>query len=639
MLNGRHHRIALALARTLIPGTERLPAPDAALIARAEMMLHETAPSLVPAWRWLHDAIDVASVAQTGRRFHALDDARRTRVVERWQASGGGRVPLSLVALLYKLLHFDTPEMHAAMGGRLRPERRVVDRPRWLDQIHRASTWSDGDIECDVVVVGTGAGGAFVGRELAKRGYAVVFIEKGEHLRRDAFDGSSVEAYRRFLRSSFAIGNAIIPIFSGELVGGSTAVNGGTCFHTPPWILDDWCEKLGTSDLSPENMADYFARVENVLDVAPSLQREVGPIRDVVARGCDALGWHHFPIRRNARGCTGTGFCHFGCPSDARRSTNLSAIPNALESGAMLLTEAIVDEITLSGNRATGVSVVAKSGQRIRVRAEAVVLAAGTLATPLLLLDQGICNTSGQVGRNLSIHPSVGVLGLMEEEINGHHFTPQGYGCDEFLRDGELILTAQPDTNVAASLFPLTGKPLMNVLESLPHLAGLGLLIRDHSANGRVWRDVGGRPLITYHVTPEDRALLQAGMVHCMEMLLAAGATRFYPTLASMPIVLPHQIGEFRAMLPRAADYSFVSYHPLGTCRMGKDPRNSVVGLDHQTHDVRRLYIADGSTVPGPLGVNPQLTIMSMAVRAADRIHDALGRATMTTARDERLVS
>src|SRR5207237_7065405 len=102
-----------------------------------------------------------------------------------------------------------------------------LDRPRWLQQIHRADDWTEGDIDCDVVVVGTGAGGAVVGRELAERGLAVAFVEEGEHYRRDAFDGSLVRAHQRFYRAAVAIGNAMIPVFIGRLVGGSSAINGG----------------------------------------------------------------------------------------------------------------------------------------------------------------------------------------------------------------------------------------------------------------------------------------------------------------------------------------------------------------------------------------------------------------------------
>ncbi len=244
--------------------------------------------------------------------------------------------------------------------------------------------------------------------------------------------------------------------------------------------------------------------------------------------------------------------------------------------------------------------------------------------------ERGLGGASGQLGRNLTLHPSFGVSGLMDEPINGHQFIPQGYGCDEFVRDGELILGAQPDTNVAAVVFPMIGRPLMQTMEVLPRIASLGVMIRDSDSQGRVWRNVRGRSIITYRFGDGDRQRLHSAMTHAMQLLVAAGARRLYPSVSSTPIV--DNLAAYERTPPRVADYALVSYHPLGTCRMGKDPRTSVVSLDHETHDVKRLYVVDGSTVPTALGVNPQITIMSMALRAAERIDDVLGRATQSTA-------
>ncbi len=533
------------------------------------------------------------------------------------------KLPVMIVALAYKIVHFDQPHVYKAMGR----ERNVVgqlEQPRWLSQVHRAETWDGGDLECDVVVVGTGAGGAVVGRELAERGHAVVFVEEGEHHRRDVFDGSSLGAHKRFFRFAASVGNAVIPIFIGRLVGGSTAVNGGTCFRTPPWVLDRWCEELDTDEFADENMARYFDRVEEILQVAPSPRAVVGPIQDVISRGCERLGFSHFAIRRNAPGCDGKGFCDFGCRTDARRSTNISYIPPALQAGALLFTGLTADRVLLDGDRAVGLQCTTRSGRTLRVHARKVVLAGGTVPTPLLLLKQGLCNKSGQVGRNLTLHPSSGVSGLFDQEIHGPRHVPQGYGCDHFLRAGELITAAQADTNFMPMLFPFTGQHLMQTLELTPRIGSLAVLIRDETRNGRVWRKVGGQPAITYNLTAKDTALLHQAMVHAAEILVAAGASRLYPVCMSLPMIESRDLDKLRKLRPTAMEMSPISYHPLGTCRMGKNPRDSVVGLDHQSHEVRGLYITDGSTVQGPLGVNPQITIMAMATRAAEHIAAAL---------------
>jgi choline dehydrogenase-like flavoprotein len=475
-------------------------------------------------------------------------------------------------------------------------------------------------------VIGTGAGGAVVGKELADRGLAVVFVEEGEHYRRDAFGGSAVEAHHRFYRAAVAVGNAAMPIFIGRLVGGSTAINGGTCFRTPPWVLDRWCADLGTSDFAPDAMSRHFSRVEETLQVAPTERRFIGPIADVMSRGCDALGWHHGPILRNAPGCNGSGFCDFGCRTGAKRGTDIAYIPPALERGSVLLTGLRAERVLLEEGRAVGVEGIAKNGRAIRVRAKTVILAGGAVPTPLFLLKQGIGNRSEQVGRNLVVQPSSGFSALFEEAINAKDHVPQGYACDEFLRDGLLLMAAQPDVSIAGVLFPFSGRRLMEALGNVDRVASFALLVKDSSASGRVWRDVGGLPAITYNVDAADVTRMHRLMIHAGEMCLAAGAEKLYPLSLRHPIIEGDRaFDQFRKATPAPTEIVWTSYHPMGTCKMGSDPRTSVVGLDHQMHDVPGLFVVDGSTVPSALGVNPQMTIMALATRAAEKIAEAIG--------------
>jgi choline dehydrogenase-like flavoprotein len=545
-------------------------------------------------------------------------------LLARWERDPVMRAPLTLFSLIYKFVHFDAPEVYEPMGGRLQVVQ-TLEEPRWLRQVHRAETWEEtDDVECEVVVIGTGAGGAVVGRELADRGFAVVFVEEGEHHRRDAFTGSSVNAHKRFYRGAISLGNVMMPVLIGRLVGGSTAVNGATCFRTPPWVLDRWCETMRTDDFAPDRMKPYFERVEEIIEVAPAPRSQIGPVADVIARGCDALGWSHFAIRRNAPGCQSSGFCDFGCRTDARRSTNLSYVPPALERGAMLFTGARAERVLIENGRATGVEAIAKNGRVLRVRARAVILAGGAVPTPAFLLKQGICNTSGEVGRNLTLHPSTGISAIFDDEIRGYRHIPQGYGCDHFLRDGELITAAQADLNYTPILVPFTGRRLMEIVDAHDHFASFAVLIADES-RGRVYRDVAGLPAIQYNVSRTDSRRIQRGLVHLAEMAVAAGAKKIFPALLGYGSFEPGELDRFRRHTMSPSEMLLTSYHPLGTCKMGNDPRSSVVGLDHETHDVRGLFIVDGSTVQGPLGVNPQLTIMAVATRAADRIAAKLG--------------
>lgn len=623
-LSPEERRVALAIAEAILPGSPTIRPADERSLDLAERVIAHISPLALKAWIAGVSLLDRAAVLSTGKRFSSLDRLRQQELLEKWEKDPVLRVPLAVIAFSLKFTHFDTPEIYGALGGKLNVVT-SLEQPRWLSQTSVAKELEDDEIECEVVVIGTGAGGAVVGKELADRGFAVVFVEEGQHHRRDAFTGSSVQAHFDFYRGAFAVGNNFFPIFMGRLVGGSTAINTGSCFRTPSWVLDRWCEELDTDALSPSNMEACFEKVERTLSVELADETAVGPIGGIMARGCDALGWSHKRMLRNAPGCRGEGFCDFGCRTDARKSTNLSYVPMALEKGAMLFTGLRATKIAIENGRATGIEGVDENGRTIRVRANAVVLSGGAVPTPALLLEQGIANSSGQVGRNVTLHPSTGFSALFDEKIEGHKYIPQGYFVDEFVREGILINAAQADMNYAPLLFPFTGDRLMNVMEEFDRIASWGLLIADATANGVVRMAPGGTPIVQYQMTKEDVARLHRAHVVTGEMCWAAGAKTLFPVNIPMPRIESHaEWKRFKALELGAGDLMLTSYHPLGSCRMGRDPKTSVVGIDHQSHDVERLFIVDASTVGGPLGVNPQITIMAMATRAAGCIAEAI---------------
>lgn len=616
-------RSSLALAEAILPGSPALPAADERTVAAAEEMVRSLHPTLVPVWRFAHELLDKAAIGRTGRPFHKLSAASQEQLLRAWEGDSTLGPPLGLVSLVYKLVHFDRPANRKGGSTLIKH----VERPRYMAQVQPLDKAADAhtSVECDVVVVGTGAGGAVVGRELADRGFAVVFVEEGDYKHRDEFDGGSVNALRAFHRATFSVGNVAMPILVGRMVGGSTTINGGTCFRTPSWVLDEWCERLGTDVFSSEAMAPHFEKVERVLEVSPTPLKYVGPIAGVMARGCDKLGWSHFAIDRNAPDCDGSGFCDFGCRREAKRSTQISYLPGAFERGAVLFTGATVRRVLTEGARAVGVEAESRSGRKLSVRARVVVLAGGALPTPLLLLQQGLANRSDQVGRNLALHPSTGLSALFDEPIEGHKYVPQGYAIDHFLREGILVSAAQPARNIQAAVLPYAGRRLMGVLDRMDNVAGFGLMIRDAYPDGRVWSETAGLPLITYNVASEDVERMHRAFVLTARMCFEAGARAVYPDIHGVaPIERAEDMRVFEKANLRAADVVWLSYHPNGTCKMGRDAKKSVVGIDHETHDVHNLFIADASTLPGPPGVNPQVSIMAMATRAAGCIAERL---------------
>jgi choline dehydrogenase-like flavoprotein len=303
----------------------------------------------------------------------------------------------------------------------------------------------------------------------------------------------------------------------------------------------------------------------------------------------------------------------------------VSYVPAALNHGAELYTGLRARRVLLESGRAVGVEAESTwTGRRVRIRARAVVLSGGAVPSPLLLLSQGLANSSGQVGCNLSIHPGTAVSALFDEPILAYQAIPQGYGCDQFHREGILLLGASAPLNIGAAMFSLNGRALMDAMEAYDRVASFGVMVEDEG-RGRVRRGPRGRPLLTYWLKPADVARLHSGMIHVAEIYLAAGAKKIFPLMPDHPAFEGEAgLKRFREARLRPWSFFLTSFHPLGTCRMGRDAKASVVDLDHQAHDVPGLFVVDGSALPGPPAVNPQLTIMALATRAAERIGERL---------------
>jgi hypothetical protein len=620
-----------ALAKAAMPAGRIFPAAGPATVDKIGQFLALSPSGLQKGYRALLWAFEAAALLHHRRPLRRLDDVQLEDLLERFRTGDyARRTLLRLLTTPLKAAHYHDRAMYAHVGCRFaalpvaQPE-----RPRYLEErVVRADALDDHEaLECDVVVIGTGAGGAVAARELAERGCAVVLLEEGEYYGRADFTGNAVEMQRKLYRdmgATLAVGNVSIPIPVGRAVGGTTVVNSGTCYRAPARIFEHWQRDLGLADFGPDAIAPFYERVEGVLGVAPADARYLGGVARVIARGCDALGYKHAPLRRNAPDCDGQGMCCFGCPTDAKRSTNVSYVPLALKAGAQLVTGARVDRILVEAGRAAGVVARSSSGKSLTVRARAVVVACGALLTPLLLERNQVGLASGQLGRNLSIHPAVAALALYDEILDGSNAIPQGYAIEEFHDEGILFEGAFAPLDIGAASFPILGRRLVELLEDYRRVACFGFLIED-SSRGRVRSGPGGRPLITYWLNAHDVARIKRGIEILSRVYFAGGAKKVMPVVNGFDELRDlHDLERFRRTKVGARDLEITAYHPLGTARMGVDPRSSVVSTDQEVHDVPGLYVMDGSVVPTSPAVNPQMTIMALATRAAMRLADRL---------------
>ncbi len=482
-------------------------------------------------------------------------------------------------------------------------------------------------LDADVCIIGAGAGGAVAAAELAEGGARVIVLEQGPRHDADDFSARPPEMLARLYRDgsqTTTLGNPPILLPLGRGIGGTTLVNSGTCFRTPPHVLAKWQDEYGLDALTTETLDPCFERVEQTLSVNEVTPELAGNNAAVARRGAEALGWSHGYLKRNAKGCVGSGVCAFGCPTSAKQHVGITYIPRAEQAGAQIVTGADVQRIIVERGRARSVEARVASahdgghgsgngrgrtpltrGERLIVNAPHVIVAAGTIHTPLLLARSGLGATSGQLGQNLALHPATGAYALMDELVDMAKGVPQSFYVDEFASEGIIFEgVAGPPSYVAMSL-PLTGARHTEAMANYRNLAMFGLMVSD-SSRGSV-RQLAGRPLIRYDLDRADLARFRTGLAHMRELFQAAGAREVY-------LPLPHGAQPETA---RPSDLKLMAFHPLGTARADARPAHGVVDGDLNVHGIDGLHIADGSVVPSALGVNPQMTIMALATRLA----------------------
>lgn len=488
----------------------------------------------------------------------------------------------------------------------------------------------DGDLElrAEVCVIGSGAGGAVVAKELAEAGRDVVVLEQGGYHTKEDFSQREEQMMPLLFEDmgQRATDDQSVLILQGRGVGGSTVHNLCYCFRTPAPILDKWRRENGLRDMTYDDLVPSFERVERMLEVKQIEEHEVNVLNDRIRRGCEKLGWSGFVTRHNRTNCLKSGFCMLGCSYDAKKSMLVTYVPAAVAAGARVYADCAARGFDTDGGRITAVhgDVVDGFGRargRFRVAADAVVLSAGAINSPHLLLANDLANGSGQVGRNLHLHPSVLVAGFYEDEIHGYRGIPQSFYVDEFIDlekdpdSGYVLMPVFGFPVATAAQLPGFGREHWEIMRDYHRMVGILVLLHDQSS-GTVSLGSGGRPGIAYELDAKDQALLAEGMVHCAEILFAGGAHKVLVPYESPMWLRPgDDLGAIEKRGVRVHDIQIASTHPQSTCRMGEDPRLHVVDSWGRSHDVANLFVADMSVFPTSVGVPPQITTAALADR------------------------
>lgn len=491
------------------------------------------------------------------------------------------------------------------------------------------------DIDCDVCIIGSGAGGATLAARLSAAGKDVVMLESGHYDTQADFNMDEGVAFQRRyqeqgLRSSEDLA---ITVLQGSGVGGSTTINWTSCFRTPERILDIWSERFGIQTLTRDTLNPHFERIEKRLNIHEWPETMANQNNQVLVRGAKKLDWEYAPLRRNVLGCMDSGYCGMGCPANAKQGMLLTHIPDALEHGMRLYANTQALQLETQGNRVTAVLAQFGPEQQFRIRPKVCVSSCGAINGPALFLRSDI-NDHGRVGLRTFLHPVVGLASTFDVPIKGWYGAPQSISSHHFIDRGPdkvgFFFEAAPTHPIlaatAASNFGHAQQQFMKQLSHMSFLIALhvdGVLPEDDG--GSVTLSSTGKINLHYPVRSFLQESFKESMKQGARLALAAGATTVHSLhFPGVQMKSEADIEQLNTQPYGALHHGIFTAHQMGGLGMGIDPKKSVVNAHLQHHRIDNLFVVDGSVFPTSLGVNPSESIYGLASWASEHILESI---------------
>jgi len=514
-----------------------------------------------------------------------------------------------------------------------------------LSEIRRSPRVTDGskqtqdlNLDAEVCVIGTGAGGAVTAAVLAAAGKDVLLIEEGGYYTHEDFTMKEKDTEPRLYQEGMtrATADAGIAIFQGKAVGGTTVVNWTTSFRTPEDVVDHWKKKHAVAGFQYSELVPHYEAMEARLAIAKVPLEALNRNNRTLYDGCQKLGWAADTLKRNVHQCLQTGYCHLGCPVNAKRSMLVTMVPDAIDANARLVFRARADRLESSGGevqRLVGTLLDAEgrqpTGQKFSVRAKRFVLSGGAINSPALLLRSGL-DSGGLVGTRTFLHPVVGNAATFDEPVNPFQGAPQSAASHHFAHRGAdvgFFLEAAPwYPGLGATASPGRGTDHEGFMKqarfTATHIAICIDGFHDDVPGGRVTLRPSGMPLLDYPIVPKLWDAFRFAQKRLAEVAFAAGA-RQVATLHDPPVLMTGRPDEARidAAPWQVGSVPVFTAHQMGGCRMGDDPKDSIVrSEDLRHHTLTNLHVIDGSVFPTSLGVNPQESIYGLARLMATRL-------------------
>jgi long-chain-alcohol oxidase len=617
----RRQRAALdAVCETFLPGAAELGVPQAfaETVSRNRPQAEQAAfARLLALWDW--------PLAAGPRRFSSLPRERREAVLRSWRDSRSATRRTA-----YKVFRKGTLFHAYGLPGAARERTGypgAAPRPGAAppSPIRPLAVSGDTSLDCDVCVVGSGAGGGTAAGVLAAAGLDVVLLEAGPAWERDELGGDELPGTQRLYleAATSATDDQSLDFIAGGCLGGGTTVNWTTSLRPPDDVREEWASH-GVPAFAGDEYGRSLDAVWDRLGVNEEHNR-ASPRDQVLERGLRELGWHVAATPRNVAGCEQgvlCGSCGTGCPLGAKQGVAETWLADAHAAGARVLVETEAERVLVDGGAARGVEARTRDGYAVHVRSRAVVAACGAFRTPALLLRSGLENRN--VGRHLHFHPVTLVYGVFDEEIRPWEGPMQARYSDEHARIaggyGVRYETNPLHPAVLGATLPWDGAERCAALAArFPHLAPIFPLVRDREC-GEVRLDRDGAAVASYRLSPFDRGHLRRGFAGAARILEAAGAREVFSTHARWVSYKPGKRGSWDSFL-RDADAAgwepnrvlLGSAHLMGTARMGGSPATSACDPHGETWEVAGLVVCDGSAFPSASGVNPMISIEAVA--------------------------